>query len=93
MNYVPAATQFDPNVHLGGGTRPTAPSEHRRDDPPARAAPLYLPDRDKVSSRHHRSHRDRATGQQSGQESGVSSSEQEYTAKERVSISGRSLHS
>ncbi|KAI0928559.1 hypothetical protein AcV7_008982 [Taiwanofungus camphoratus] len=83
MNYVPAATQFDPNVHLGGGTRPTAPSEHRRDDPPARAAPLYLPDRDKVSSRHHRSHRDRATGQQSGQESGVSSSEQEYTAKER----------
>ncbi|OBZ75097.1 hypothetical protein A0H81_04190 [Grifola frondosa] len=66
--------------------RPTA-------DPPSapRVMPLYLPERDKLSSKHHRSHRDRIAAQQNAQDSGVSSSEQEGRERKRPATEKRYL--
>ena len=69
---LPLYAQQNPLPRPEGVTVPPNPSP----------VPPQVPEKD----RRHRSHRERALIQQAGQESGVSSSEQEITAKERKSV-------
>ncbi|OCH95001.1 hypothetical protein OBBRIDRAFT_23929 [Obba rivulosa] len=89
--------QTGPSTLLAGNassanvTRPTAPIRSQKDEPIApRSAPPLTSERERAtSSRHHRSHRDKLLAQQSGQDSGMSSSEQEHSGRERPRTSER----
>ncbi|KZT11216.1 uncharacterized protein LAESUDRAFT_258490 [Laetiporus sulphureus 93-53] len=72
------APQLNPSNQTINSGRPPDPRRTPR------AVPLSLTaERDRPSSRPHRTHRVKVSGYQSGQESGMSSSEQEYPARER----------
>ena len=79
---VPSSVPSQPTV----SSRLPSSSAPRREDFPqsSRATQGNVTDHEK---RRHRSHRERTAGHQSAQESGMSSSEQEHSGRERSTVS------